>query len=384
MVTVNRQEQILTVTDTTNEKRNISEAIQLLSPVDVPLLQRIGYQSLHFPCDQVKHEWMEDELTPSQWTLLSAYTAGSATMVFSSNAGKNCYVDDLILVGNNVCRILAINSDTVTISAGLGASTDASASAGATVRRIGNAAQEGAVARMDSRKTDIVMPYNYTQIMRDWCIVSGTMGVIQRYGYVSERAYQEAKILKRLAIQLEYNLLYGVRSYSAGPPRVSMMGGLAEYILFAGITNSWETVIDNASAELTEAKLNDCFQQIWELGGMPSLIVVNAWNKRVITKWATPRIRTSQPDSVGGGVIGTYESEFGTFEILLDRWVRPSDVIILSPEDVAVGPLNGRPFSSRPLPALGDYTQTELLGEYTAEVYRGKQAHGWIYDTSEA
>jgi hypothetical protein len=47
---------IQTVTDTTNIKLDISEAIDFLSPFDVPLLDMVGRDSLSAPCTQVKHE----------------------------------------------------------------------------------------------------------------------------------------------------------------------------------------------------------------------------------------------------------------------------------------------------------------------------------------
>ena len=384
MVTVNRQQAISTVTETTNIKKNISDVIDMLSPSDVPMLSRIGYASLKFPCDQVKHEWMEDDLTPSVTTLAAAYTAGSGQMTVASGAGNYFYVDDTLLVGNNNLRILAISGDVLTVIGGLGDSTDAAAASGATVRRLGHAAPEGGVSRMDSRKTNLTAVYNYTQIFKDWCILTGTMEVISRYGYVSERAYQEEKAMRRQAIMMEHAVLYGAMSYDAGPPRRSTFGGLKHYIFDAGVAGSWATVHNAAGSQITETLLNNVLQSIWEVGGMPSLIVVNGFNKRIISSWASPYIRTDRTEGTIGNQIGTYASEFGTLEIMMDRWLRPSDVLILDPSQIGLGPLNGRAFSSHVVPSLGDYTQTEVLGEYTMEVHKGSESHGWIYNTSES
>ena len=384
MPTVSRPDMISTVTDTTNIKYNISSVIDQLSPTDVPLLTRIGRDSLKFPCDQVKHEWLEDELNPRETTLDGAYTAGSGTLTVASGAGKYFMVDDILMIGNNILRIIngPPDSDTFIVTGGLGSTTDANASNGATVKRIGHAAQEGGVARMDSPKTDLVRPYNYTQILKKWTVVTGTMEVIKRYGYASERAYQEAKKMKELAIDLELLLLYGARSYAAGPPRKSTMGGLAHYILYPGISGNWDTVYDANGAEITETMLNDRLQAIWEEGGRPDLMLVNGYNKRVITKWATPRIRTDRNERMAGASVGYYESDFGTLEIVLDRWLTAGHVPLLDSSQIGIGPLQGRSFSSRKLPQLGDYVQTEILGEYTMEVHKGAQAHGWIYNTA--
>jgi hypothetical protein len=250
------------------------------------------------------------------------------------------------------------------------------------VRKIASAVPEGSVSRLDSPKVKIVMPYNYTQILRDQCIITGTMAVLKRYGYISERAYQEEKVLRQLAIDLEYQILYGVRSYAAGPPRRSTMGGMLEYILLAGITGSWATVVNNGGAQVTETALNNLLQQVWEEGGMPDTILLNGFNQRTVTAWATPRIRTDRDERMAGAHIGTYESDFGTLDLILNRWLRPSDLPVITKGDIGIGPLGGREFSTREVPSLGDYTQTEILGEYTMEVHRGAMAHGWLYNTA--
>jgi len=374
---------IQTITDTTNIIYDVSGIIDFLSPFDVPLLQRIGMTSLHTPCTQVKHEWLEDALVPQQTVLDGAYTAGTGTLTVAAGTGLYFYTDDLILVGNNVLRILVISTDTFTVVGGIGGSTDAAAVNASIVYRLGQASKEASVARVDTKKTTLVRPYNYTQILRDWVVVSGTMEVINRIGYASERSYQEEKVLKRMYISMEKTLLYGRRSYSAvANERRSTLGGLAEYILDAGIAGSWDTVVNAAGGEFTETMLNNMMQQVFEAGGTPSLLVLNGFNQRKVTSWGTPRIRTDIGTGVAGATIGQYVSDFGVLDILLDRNLRPSDVLFLSPEDIGIGPLTGRQFQSKMLPSLGDYTQSELLGEYTAEVHRPAMAHGWIYGTA--
>jgi hypothetical protein len=225
------------------------------------------------------------------------------------------------------------------------------------------------------------MPYNYTQIAKDWAVVTGTMRVIRRYGYVSERAYQEEMILRRLAISLEQAVLYGVRSYEAGPPRRSTMGGLLEYVLKPGIAGSWDTVYNAAGAAITENMINDSLQALWNKGGMPDFIAVNGTNKRYITSWGKPYIRTERGERTAGASIGVYESDFGTLDVLLVRFLRPSDLIIGSRGSMGLGPLSGRAFGSRLLPVTGDYERYEILGEYTMEVHKPTIDWAWIYNT---
>ena len=372
---------ISTVTDETNIKKDVSEVIDFLDPFDTPLLDMVGRNSLHSPATQVKHEWMEDTLLPSEGTLGSAYVLGSGTLVLATDEGKRLYPDDLVLVDEIVFRVLsgAPDSDTLTVSVIAG--TDANIDNAATWRRISHSAQEQGEARTDGPKLDVGMPFNYTQIIKDWIIISGTMEVIDRYGYSNERAYQEAKQMKSLAISLEKSLLYSVRTYNAGPPRKSSMGGLYHYVYTDGIANSRNNVLDLSNAALTETNFVNMLQTIWENGGMPDFVLVNGTNKRVFTSFATPRIRDTQDVNIAGASIASYDSDFGVIQILMNRWLRPSDVIIGRRGSLGIGPLTGRAFSSRLLPSTGDYTRWEILGEYTMEVHRPDTDWAWIYNT---
>lgn len=373
---------ISTVTDTTNIKLDISEAIDFLSPFDTPLLDMVGRDSLHSPCTQVKHEWLEDELRPRSGTLAAAYTAGQGQLTLSTDEGKYLVPNDHILIDDIVFRVITGPPDSNVLQVSVVDGTDAAISNGSAWRKIAHAAQEGGTARDEMTKVHIVKPFNYTQILKDWAIVTGTMEVIDRYGYANERAYQEEKILKQLAIDLEHVLLYGVRSYAEGPPRLSSMGGLFKYVFLDGISNSRNSIQNLSGDALTETYLNNTLEEIWKYGGNPDFILVNGVNKRRITAWASPRIRTAQNERTAGASVMVYESDFGVLDIVLDRHLRGSDVVIGTRGQMGIGPLNGRQFTSRMLPSTLDGVWYEILGEYTMEVHRPYIDFGWIYNTS--
>lgn len=376
---------IITGTDTTNLRLDVSDVIDQLSPEEVPLLDLIGKDSLATPCEQLKHEWLEDQLRPRGGTLGAAYTAGSSSMQFAAGQGAYLLAEDLILVGNAVYRVVAGPPDSdIAVVAVIGTTTDANVASGAIWTKLAQASPEAGTARTDASKTVVGRPFNYTQIFKDWALVSGSMQAIRRYGYVSEWSYQIEKVLKQLAIDMELSLIYGAKSNVDGPPRRSTMGGLYEYIYLAGVANSWSTVVNANGAQLDETMLNNLLQAIWEAGGMPETVLVNGFNKRQINRWASPRIRTLQDERTAGNYITSYESEFGTLDILKDRWLRKGDVVILTKGEIGIGPLTSRQFSSRELPSTGDYTWWEILGEYTMEVHKPSVAHGWIYNSATA
>jgi hypothetical protein len=130
----------------------------------------------------------------------------------------------------------------------------------------------------------------------------------------------------------------------------------------------------------------DNLQDIWNDGGKPDTILVNATQKRVLSSFASPYVRTDRQESALGVVVGTYESEFGDLDIVLDRYVQPSDLIVLSREFIGIGALKGngndRSFFTTPVPVDGDRQTATITGEYTMEVRNADKAHGWIYGLS--
>ena len=374
-----------TYTDTlSNVKLDVSDAIDQLSPRDTPLLSIVGKDSLRSPCLQITHTWLEDEDMPRTLTLASAYTAGDGQILVTSGHEKRCRPDDLIVIGRNVMRIMSgpQASSTFIVEAGLGASSDVDAASGATVTRIAHAAVEGATARTDAVKIVVGSKYNHPQILKDWTLVTGTMENTERYGYASERAYAEEKLLARMMIDFEKVLLYGARSLNTGgSQRWSSMGGLKEFVLDPGITNSWATVVDG-SAGLTEESFNDVMQEIYDVGGMVDTVMLTSKHKRTVNGWASPRIRTTRDERTGGDFIEYYESDTGTVRLVKNRQLNSDDMIFFQAAQIGLGPYTGRQMSSRPLTTTADGTWYELLGEYTIEVHRPNRDFAWLYDLS--
>jgi hypothetical protein len=375
-----RRGPINTATDTTNAKLDISEVIDFLSPYEVPLLDRVGRDSLHAPATQIRHSWMEDELKGRSGTLAAQHTSGSGTFTLTTDQGKYLVPDDLIRVSGGVFRVVSGAPDSDTIGVTLVGGTDSTVASGTAWKRVAHAAQQGGSARSDSSKTVMVEKYNYPQIFKDWVVVTGTMEVIDRYGYVSERAYQEEKVMRSLAIDCEQALLYGVRSIDNGPPVRYTMGGMWDFIYSPGVAGGWSTVHNAAGAALTEDMFVDMLESIWTAGGQVDTVLVGSYNKRVINTWATPRIRTERSERTAGAFVTTYESDFGNVEIMLHRWLDASDAVFTTMEELGIGPLVNRQWSSRELPSSLDGSWFEVLGEYTQEVHKPSINHGWIYN----
>jgi hypothetical protein len=368
--------------DTTLIKRDISEVIDLLDPFEVPMLDMVGKNSLHYACTQLTHEWIEDRLIPRGGTLGAAYVLGSGLLQVNTGEGKYVYVDDLIQVADLTFRVVAGPPDSDILTVQMIRGTDANVAISTAWEKISHSAPEGGLAQTENRRTVATVPYNYTQIMKDWAIITGTMINIPRYGVVSERAYNEEKIMRNLSKDLEKSLLYGVRTWEGGPPRRSTMGGLFEYVYLAGLAGAWPQVINLAGGDFSEKYMNDMLQIMWNNGGTPDFVMVNGTNKRRISSWITPFIRMTREERTAGAQVGSYESDMGTVSIVLNRNLRASDIIFGNRRQIGIGPLKGRQFSSRMLPSLGDYEHWEILGEYTMEVHKASVDFGWFYNSS--
>jgi hypothetical protein len=129
---------------------------------------------------------------------------------------------------------------------------------------------------------------------------------------------------------------------------------------------------------LDETKLNLALRLVWEKSsGQVDLIVVNGYQKRVISQFGANARAYSPTDPRFTSQVAIYESDFGVQRVVLSRWVPRDAVVLLDSGRVQVPPLAGRSFQYRPLAATGDFEKGQVLGEYTLEL-RNEAAHGII------
>jgi hypothetical protein len=179
---------------------------------------------------------------------------------------------------------------------------------------------------------------------------------------------------------MEGAFIYGQRHATLNSDRYTA-GGLA-YFVRDNATNATNGLyLTAAGAALTESMFNTLLENVWKQGGKPDTCFVNSTQKRYMNSWLTPYVRTERDNRVAGILTSQYESDFGTINIVLDRNVRQSDLIICSKDKLGIGPLKGngkdRSFFLETLPKTGDHERAQIIGEYTFEVRNNTQAHGW-------
>jgi hypothetical protein len=73
------------------------------------------------------------------------------------------------------------------------------------------------------------------------------------------------------------------------------------------------------------------------------------------------------------------DSDFGTLEVVPNRFMRARDVLVLQTDMWAVAFLNGRRMVSIPLAKTGDSDRRQILSEYTL-VARNEKSSGGVFD----
>jgi len=388
------------------QKQNVSEFIDAIDPRDIPLLSIMGMgteagsasagaDSMAFPCLNTTHTWQSDELIPSKATLTAGDSSAGETVTIGVVAVNYFNLNDIVTL-NNVARTYGIvtgistSAGTLTIAAadetedaahGLGVNLT-----GQIVYNLGNLRTDGSAFSTTYSTTDLGTDFNYTQIFHDAVSVSGTSESIEKFGVTNEFDREFAKKFQEMVIKLErtahYGLINSLPAANTSALTARRMGGLYSFIKARTGANS----TDAADAKLTEKLLVDELQNIWNDGGKPDTILVNATQKRVLSSFASPYVRTDRNENALGVIVGTYESEFGDLDIVLDRYVQSDDLIILSKEYIGIGALKGngndRSFFTTPVPVDGDRQIATITGEYTMEVRNATKAHGWIHGLS--
>jgi len=126
--------------------------------------------------------------------------------------------------------------------------------------------------------------------------------------------------------------------------------------------------------------LKTVLSAIWTNGGKPGLIFTGAFNKQVFSTFtgrATAFEETKSKKIVAS--VDAYESDFGTFKVVANRFQRARDVLVLEMDKWAVAYLNGRKMVSLPLAKTGDSDRRQILAEY-ALVACNEKSSGGVFD----
>ena len=202
---------------------------------------------------------------------------------------------------------------------------------------------------------------NQTQISKKVVEVSGSHEAVNNAGKKSELAHQLAKASKELKRDMEGSLLADNAAAAGNASTARETRGAANFIT----TNVTDAGVSGTHAAVVEADILAVAESTWTAGGEPSTILLGATNKKLVTAMSG---RADAIRSVADGnttiqnAVDVYVSDFGTFNIMLDRFCDQDVVYFLDHDMWSVDYL--RDFQTVDIARAGDGEKKMLLVEY--------------------
>ena len=233
---------------------------------------------------------------------------------------------------------------------------------------------------------------NYTHILRRTLIVADNLAAQDLAGRNDELAYQLAKRGKEIRRDVEAVLTDNNAQVAGNSSTARETGGLGAWIATNDVFGSGgasptgdgtDARTDGTQAAFTEAMLKDVMQAAYTAGGEPSILMVGPHNKTVVSGFAgIAAQRYMAPDNAPTTIIGTadvYLSDFGSLNVVTNRFSRDRDAYFLDPEYASVNYL--RPIQQVELAKTGDAEKRMIICEFGLEV-TNEAAHGGAFDLS--
>jgi len=255
-----------------------------------------------------------------------------------------------------------------------------------------NAALEGDDISSFSAVTPTARVGNYTQISRKDVIISGTLESVDKAGRRSELTYQLAKMGAALKRDMESSLLANQAAVAGNTTTARRTAGLPAWLTSNtsfGTGGADPTVgstptaarTDGTQRAFTETLLKEVVAEVWTSGGTPKMLMVGAFNKQAASAFSG--IATKFRDVPAGqqaqiiGAADVYVSDFGTVNIVPNRFQRARDAFVVDPEYASLAIL--RPIQQMELAKTGDAEKRLMLVEYGLKV-SNQAAHGIVAD----
>lgn len=370
-------QQVTSYSDTTPHVRVISDIIQMIDPVDTPLIDVLGgldaaRSKFDIGLNGYKVEILEDSHRPLTTAASGATGLTSDTTLTNwTVADASIFQDgDVIMMDSEYCVVKAADTsaNTITVYSRSYGGTNATHASTVAIEIVGMARLEGDDADYGPI-VDVTAPYNYTSIFQAALNISRTQIEIDQYGKgPDEFAYQAAKAVPSLLRLVNKAAYHGVRAAgSATAPR--SMGGLGTFI-------GSNTVA--AGGAIAKADIDGLAEQIMLDGGMPDLLVMNpaVGNDLRGLIDSSSFVRVSQEESgLGMKAIDRIRTQYGELRLVMDRWCPVSTAYMLDSSKVGFYTLS--PFAWKELGLTGDGRKGEVVGEFSLLV-ANDLAHGTI------
>ncbi|RTE47736.1 DUF5309 family protein [Actinobaculum sp. 352] len=192
-----------------------------------------------------------------------------------------------------------------------------------------------------------------------------------------EMAWQIDQQLKQIARDVEKTFLTGTYQLPTDNTQPRRTRGLLE-----AITTNVATTTHTAE-NLDADDVLDLMQKVWESGGLQEsetrTLIVNATLKRALSRiFIKDANYREESRNVGGVNLQTFETDFGRCNIMLNRYMPATELVVASLEQLKPRfleiPGKGH-FFAEPLAKTGAADKVQLYGEIGLE-YGAETAHG--------
>jgi hypothetical protein len=231
---------------------------------------------------------------------------------------------------------------------------------------------------------------NYTHIRRRTTIVADNFSALDTAGRNDELSYQIAKRGKELKRDIEAVLTANNAQVSGDSSTARETGGLGAWIASNASAGSGGALAtgngttartDGTQRDFTETMLKDAMQQAFVSGGQPSILMVGPHNKTVVSGFAGIAAQRYQaPSDAPTTIIGAadvYLSDFGTLNVVANRFSPERTAYLLDPEYASVCYL--RPIQNVELSKTGDAEKSMVIAEFGLKV-TNEAAHAVVAD----
>ncbi len=359
------------------ERRDVSEALDLLALADTPFINRIGWGA---ESGGLTIEWISENLGPGYVTAGSVMGSGATSLQISTTEGlttaqaaRQLQTGSLLyhycsangehslwlVVSNGADGELSIEvvSTTNTFS------ESTSTTAGNKIYILGGLMNEGSLPRAGNYR-DRVISSNCFSILRQDVQITGSEKATDFYAIGREDTHQILMRMKEMQREREKMTLYGVTI-----PRSSTVAGILNGVVGHMIQASGSANVDDSTTVFTENAFNTVVSTIWESGGENLTFFGNLDITSKFTRWDKNRIRMQQSDRKGGGLIQYYLSESGIeVEIVPMRKVPINFAFVLDTSKIRLRAKKGRKGFMQKLGLNGDFEDWQIISECSMEM----------------
>lgn len=302
--------------------RRVDDQIAMLEPNENPLLTFTMKLKKRKGIDSPRYEWFEDDYV-ARWTTNSATTVnantGSTTVTVAD--GTLFVAGDLFLVPNvdssstapELVRVTVVATNTLTVVRAQGGTTVAAINAGAALRIVGNAYEEGAVTP-SAKTTAPAAKISYTQIFRSSLNFTKTQVASKSYGAPDgERKREQRKKLIEQKEKMNAAFLFGSASESltGGPSGASVRTTM-------GLNGVIATNITDAGGTLTKKTFETFSRAAFRYGSREKLLLASPMVISAIHDWGNSFLLVKPLEKVFGVDVNRVQTGHGTWMLARD------------------------------------------------------------------